>query len=150
MNNDSTFIVISTLFIVTLISVCSALCLRKAEVDAVLKEDKYNVRGDKEIPTENNTHTLSVENHSGKPEMVESSSVDPEMLIDWSLLQTYSDHLGYWIGHFDFVISYISIPLCVSLIGHTFISKMYPDQFPNLKHYTFLGTLGSLPLNYKV
>ena len=58
--------------------------------------------------------------------------------------------MGYWIGHFDFVINYISMPLYVSLIGHTFISKMYPDQFPNLKHYTFLGALGSLPLNYKV
>ena len=27
---------------------------------------------------------------------------------------------------------------------------MSPDQFPNLKHYTFLGGLGSLPLNYEV
>lgn len=95
MNNDSTFIIISTVLIASLMSICSALRSKKTEVDTVLKEYKSNQRGGKEMPTENNYHTLSDENHSEKPEMAESLSVDPEVLIDWDFLQSYSNDLDY-------------------------------------------------------
>lgn len=68
-------------------------------------------------------------NNFQKPEKVqpiENLPVDKDLLIDYKLLHNYSNYLGYCISQLFFVIDYISIPFYVSLIGLTYITKLYP------------------------
>lgn len=140
MQNDNTIFLVGSILIVTLISICSGLRKKQIEVDSVIKEHKSHKKSDIEIPAQNNN--LSDESPFDKAEM--SETFDPELLIDWNLLQNYSDHLGSWISQFELVIDIVSLPIFASMISHTLIAKLYPGQFPNLRYYAFFG---SLPLN---
>lgn len=140
MQNDNTIFLVGTILIVTLISICSGLRKKQIEVDSVIKEHKSHKKSDIEIIAQNNNP--SDDSPFDKAET--SETFDPELLIDWNLLQNYSDHLGSWISQFELVIDIVSLPIFASMISHTLIAKLYPGQFPNLRYYVFFGTL---PLN---
>ena len=81
---------------------------------------------------------------------IEKLPVDKDVLIDYNLLQNYSDYLGYWIYQFDFVIDYISLPLLTSVIGYTCIINLSPVELAQYKTYAFVSSLITLPFNAKM
>ena len=81
---------------------------------------------------------------------IENLPVDGYVLIDYNLLQNYSDYLGYWISQFNFVIDYISLPPFASVIGYTCVTKLYPAQLADYKPYIFFYTLITFPVNVKL
>lgn len=100
MQNDNTIFFVGSILIVTYISICSGLRKKQIEVDSVIKEHKSHKKSDIEIIAQNNNP--SDDSPFNKAET--SETFDPEVLIDWNLLQNYSDHLGSWISQFELVI----------------------------------------------
>ena len=148
MSNDNYIIVVTTIVFLTLVTICSGLRKKKSEVDQVIKKGEQD--SEKEIPTQDNNLTFSSPDDSKHPQLsdsAESSYVEPDSFVDLSVLQNYSSDLGYWISQFEFAIDYIAIPLYISVIGHTFINKIYPGELANFKYYTFFSTIPSLPIN---
>ena len=150
MHDSELIIYVGVVVVVTVLGICLGLGAKKDEVDALLKEHNSNYSNhgsEKPFIPENDTDTPSAENHPEKPEMVESVSVDPEVSIDWDLLQNYSDDLGYWIDHLQFEARSVYVPFLLAAYCHIFITTYYPGQYTNLKYYTYFGTL---PVNLRL
>lgn len=122
MQNDNAIIIVGSIIIITLVSICNGLEKKQIEVDSVIKEHKSHKKS--EIIAQNNNP--SDESPFDKAEM--SETFDPELLIDWNLLQNYSDHLGSWISQFELVLD--------TFFGFsdTLIAKLWPAQFSDLKY----------------
>ena len=150
MNNDILFFLVGHVTILTLVSICVGLRKKQTEVDTVLTEQKSNQSSEKAILAENSDISPSSKTTFGNEDIApstESFPADGEILIDWSVLQNYSDNLGYWISQFEFVIDFVTLPFFVSLLGDTCIKTLCPGEYPYFKYYTFFGSLPvSLPL----